>query len=150
MSSIPFTEEAYKKMQSEYDKLLQEEKEVIIRLQAAREMGDLSENGAYKYAKFELGSVRRQKSKLKYLLTNGVIAQKKGSSQVGFGSTVVISDGKSTKKLLIVSKHESDPKVDKISIESPIGQALIHKTVGATVVVTTPRGQVEYHIESIS
>lgn len=150
MPPIPFTEEAYQEMQAEYQKLLQEEKEVLVRLQTAREMGDLSENGAYKYAKFELGSVRRQKNKLKYLLTNGVISQKQSNSMVGFGSTVVITDGKTTKTILMVSKHESDPKANKISIESPIGQALLHKKVGATVSVTTPRGPIEYQIKSIS
>lgn len=150
MSNIPFTEETYTQMQNDYKRLLQEEKEILIRLQTAREMGDLSENGAYQYAKFELGSLRRQKSKLNYLLTNGAIAEKKGSTQVGFGSTVMISDGKSSKTLLMVSKHESNPKENKLSIESPIGKALMHKTVGAKVVVTTPRGDTEYQIEKIS
>ncbi len=146
---IPFTQAAYTAMQVEFDRLTQERKAVIERLQTAREMGDLSENGAYKYAKIELGSVGRQLRELNHLLKNGeVTAKTTNPSQVGFGSSVTLQRQDTGVKItfLIVSTHESDPLEHKLSTASPIGQAISGKKLGDTVLVQTPGGAVSYTI----
>ena len=74
--TIPFTLEAYQQLQADFDRLSQDRKDVMVRLQTAREMGDLSENGAYIYAKFELGSINRQLAQLRHLLKNGKVVEK--------------------------------------------------------------------------
>jgi transcription elongation factor GreA len=148
---IPFTAEAFAELQQKYDQLTQERKEVMVRLQAAREMGDLSENGAYHYAKFELGSIGRQLNRLRYLLKYGYVVTKSTSnSLVEFGSTVTLSDGKKEVTYLMVSQHESNPREGKLSTESPIGQALINKKIGDQVVVTIPAGTITYTILKIT
>jgi transcription elongation factor GreA len=51
---------------------------------------------------------------------------------------------------MIVSKFEANPADAKISVESPIGKALLKKRVGDSIVIETPKGNVEYKINSIT
>ncbi|MEX0895713.1 MAG: transcription elongation factor GreA [Patescibacteria group bacterium] len=139
--TIPFTAERLEQMQIEFEQLQQKEKEVLKRLTTAREMGDLSENGAYKYAKFELGSVRRQMNQLRKFLDKGfAISQSSHSDSVTFGSVVTIQNKQQEQTFTIVNKHESDMAQKKLSNTSPIGKALMHKKVGESVKVETPGG----------
>lgn len=138
-------------MQRNWQRLTAERKEVLVRLKDAREMGDLSENGAYKYAKFELGSISRQLRELRHLLENGEIFVKPASTGVvAFGSTVVLKTNGKEVTYTLVNQHESDPSQGKLSLESPLGTLLLNKKVGETVVLTTAKGQVDYLIEKIS
>lgn len=147
---IPFTKAAYQQLEENFARLTEERKEVMIRLQTAREMGDLSENGAYIYAKFELGSISRQLSQLKHLLKNGQVIEKTQKELVEFGSEVtLVSQGKET-SYTIVSLHESNLAEHKLSLESPLGSAILGKKMGDKVVVVTPKGEVEYLIQQIS
>jgi transcription elongation factor GreA len=148
--SIPFTADAYEKLQSEYNRLGTEREQLLIRLQTAREMGDLSENGAYKYAKIELGNVNHRLRELKHLLQDGYIVQKQANPQtVQFGCTVTLQQGKRTVSYMIVSQHESNPQQGKLSTDSPIGQALFEKKKGDTITVDAPAGLLEYKIIDI-
>lgn len=145
--SIPFTQDAYEKIKSDVKKLQQERVEIMERLKTAREMGDLSENGAYKYAKFELGRVSRQLRDLKHLLTHGVVTQKaNNTSQVDFGSTVTIQNPDQELTFTLVSEHESDLSAQKLSMTSPIGSALMGKSVGDTITIDAPAGSISYTI----
>lgn len=146
---IPFTKQAYEKMQADFDRLTAERVEVVKRLQTAREMGDLSENGAYKYAKFELGSIGRQLRDLNYKLRYGVVTETKKSEEIVFGSRVVLDDGKRQLKFMLVSEHESDPMKQKLSMNSPLGRAVMGKKVGDKVIVAAPAGQIIYTIVEV-
>jgi transcription elongation factor GreA len=149
--SIPFTPAAYQKLQDDFDRLNQEREDLLKRLQIAREMGDLSENAAYKYAKIELGTNGKELGRLRHLLKVGVVVQRKAVYDVvDFGCTVTITDGKKEKSYMIVSIHESNPVEGKLSTDSPIGNALMGKKVGDKVNVTIPAGEVTYTILKIS
>lgn len=150
IKNIPFTQIAYEKMFSDKDKLLKLREEVIIRLQTAREMGDLSENGAYKYAKFELGNVNRKLRQLEYLLHFGFVQKSNDNKVIGFGNQVTLVSARKEYHFLLVGKHESDPAQQKLSLESPIGKAILNKKAGETVQVETPSGTVSYLIKKIS
>lgn len=148
---IPFTREAYEKMQVEQATLQKELGEVKIRLQAAREMGDLSENGAYHYAKFELGRIYRELKRLGNLLKVGQIIERSSASEnIQFGSTVTLKRDDEETQYIMVSLHESDPKEHKLSIESPLGKALLGKYVNDEVDVETPGGTKHYLITKIA
>ncbi len=148
--TIPFTAQAYADNQAEYDRLKNLRVEVMERLKAAREMGDLSENGAYKYAKFELGDIGRRMRHLKHLLINGYVAEASSdSSTVDFGRKVKLQSGNSEFTFFLVSEHESDLSHNKLSINSPIGRAIVGKKMGDTVTVETPRGTSAYTILEI-
>jgi transcription elongation GreA/GreB family factor len=86
------------------------------------------------------------------LLKNGEISQPNTNTQiVGFGSSVKVKT-KLTKEPLIfmlVSTHEADPLNGKLSVESPIGLALLNKKVGDVVTVTTPKGELNYTLMEI-
>lgn len=148
---IPLTAEFFAQTQAKYQQLSDERVEVMKRLQTAREMGDLSENGAYKYAKFELGSIGRQLQQLKFLLDNGVIVKPPTNpTQISFGCVVKLQAAEKTVSYQLVSQYESNPKEGKLSMESPIGSALMKKRVGDTVEITIPSGAVTYSVLSIS
>lgn len=152
---VPFTPEKYQEMKNKVLKLENLRKEVMVRLVTAREMGDLSENGAYKYAKFELGDIGRQLRRFKHLLSIGFPAPKNQgtSDKVDFGSTVTVEKCDQTKQkrtFFIVSEHESEPSAQKIAYSSPMGKAVMRKKVGDTITVTTPSGEVQYKVISIT
>ena len=148
--TIPFTKAKYEEMQRRYDYLQGELIEVMARLKVAREMGDLSENGAYKYAKFEIGDIRRQSSKLKHLLIHGYVeTNTKHSGKIGFGSEVTVKSKKGAYTFTLVSQYESDPQSNKLSEESPLGKAVFGKSSGNKITVTSPSGEMMYLIENV-
>ena len=114
---------------------------MLLRLQAAREQGDLSENGAYTAAKFELGATDRQLRQLGYLLKYGVVTSSLHSGKVGFGNTVTLGKEGKTLTFMLVSGFESNPAAGKLSEQSPFGRAVINRQVGETVVVKAPAGE---------
>lgn len=149
---IPLTAQAYKQFQTELRALQKLRVEVMGRLKIAREMGDLSENGAYKYAKFELGNIGRRSRELRFLLDNGVVTAKSTGSVAGFGSQITLKHV-TTGKLLqftLVSEYESDPARGKLSTKSPVGSAVFGRSAGESIRVELPTGESEYMIETIS
>ena len=151
LPKIPFTRDAFERMQQRRLALQQKRVEVIGRLKEAREQGDLSENGAYKYAKFELGDIGRELRKLNHLLANGQIQEAKAStSTVGFGNTVTVEADEGQLSFMLVSEHESNPAKKKLSAVSPLGSAVNGKRAGEEVVAVTPNGSKKYRIVSIS
>ncbi len=149
--TVPLTLTAYTAAEAKVVQLNQEIAATIVRLQEAREQGDLSENGAYKYAKMELGSLRRQLGQVKHLLATSYVAHKSADSTVvGFGSTVTVNSGTDTLTYTIVSHHESNLTEGKLSFESPLGSAVFGKPVGAAVVVHAPRGEQTWKILQIA
>lgn len=150
MGSIPFTPTAYAQLQTERANLVTERKAVIIRLQTAREMGDLSENGAYQYAKKELGDIGRKLRKLNYLLAEGEPIKPTSHTIVEFGASVDLAGPSGTKTYQIVSEYESNPVERKLAMTSPIGAALMGKSVGDVVKVETPNGTVRFTVAAIT
>lgn len=151
--TIPLTAKALAAKQAELAALTQQRAEVIVRLQTAREMGDLSENAAYHAAKFELGNIGRQLRQVNHVLNNAYVPEAVSNNTVGFGRTITLTSAtKSQKKLtfMLVSQYESDPQQKKLSLESPIGQAVMGKKVGDKVEVITPAGKTVYTLTAIS
>lgn len=148
---IPFTQQAYDKLQQEFDRLTELREEVLIRLEEARQMGDLSENGAYKYAKSELRDIDRKLRQLKIQRRFGyVVKNKKSNGVIDFGSSVTLKNDTHTITFMLVSEFESDPEQKKLSTKSPMGKAVVGKKFGDEVVVETPAGKTEYMIEKVA
>jgi transcription elongation factor GreA len=149
--TIPLTSAAFAQKQTKFEQLTAERELVVERLKVAREMGDLSENGAYHAAKFELGSIGRQLRELKHLLDHSYVAELPStSSQVSFGHNVTLRNGNKSLTFMLVSDQESDPKQQKLSLQSPIGQAVLGKKLGDVIEVLTPGGKITYTIEKIT
>jgi transcription elongation factor GreA len=126
-------------------------REIAERISEAKELGDLSENAEYNEAKEEQAIVESRVKELEQQLKNVVVIDhKKNSSTVQIGSTIRVKSGaQKTLTLTIVGSSEADPSQQKISNESPLGQAFLDQKVGATVTVSTPGGDTKYTIESI-
>lgn len=151
---IPLTPAKHAQLLADETRLTQELAAAQERIKTAREMGDLSENGAYKYGKFEAGKLRRQLNQVTFLLEHGVVTAASGNTTtVQFGHTVTLQHlekPETTKTFTLVSQHESDPAHQLLSLDSPIGQAVLGKKVGQEVGITTPRGTQRWKISSIS
>lgn len=148
--TIPFTASAYEELRAKWQRLTIEREEVKKRLAIAREQGDLSENGAYKYAKIELGDIGRELRRLRHLLDQGYVSDRTTQvGVIGFGATVTLQLGPKNRRYLLVSQHESNPAAGKLSLESPLGQALLGKKKGDIVTVQAPAGATQYTIVAV-
>jgi len=129
-------------------------REVGERIKEAKEFGDLSENSEYDDAKNEQAFVESRIIEITGILARATIidAPKANPTKVTLGSKVELESSAGTKRTYqVVGSAEADPAADKISNESPVGNAVLGHKKGDTVKVTTPSGKVvEYTIISIS
>lgn len=127
--------------------------QVLERVSAARAMGDLSENSEYTAAREELSLMDGRIEELQEILKKAEIIEEKGSaknsSQVELGSSVTVKINGKHEVFSLVGEWEADPHEKKISHESPLGQALLGKSVGEKVDVDAPAGKITYHIVEI-
>lgn len=149
-SLVPLTQTAYDELQSRKVRLLRELDEAKQRLSVAREMGDLSENGAYKYAKFEIASLHRQLKEVHHQLDNSIVTSVKSHyTQVEFGCEVVLRLGGVEKTYTITGTFEANPLECRISLDGPLGQVIAGKQVGHKTQFQSPKGTVELEIVAI-
>ncbi|HSW89419.1 MAG TPA: GreA/GreB family elongation factor [Patescibacteria group bacterium] len=146
---IPFTAKYYQHLKDEVIRLHTLREEVVGRLAIAREQGDLSENGAYKYAKMELGDIGRQLRELHRLLFEGKIVEHTHPGVVEFGATVTLVKDKKPITYVLVSAFESDPAAHKLSIDSPLGLTLLGKKKGDMCELRAPAGMIQYDIQNV-
>ncbi|MDA3937413.1 MAG: transcription elongation factor GreA [Actinomycetota bacterium] len=129
-------------------------REVGERIKEAKEFGDISENSEYDDAKNEQAWVEGRIAEVKVILANATIIDTPTKcDKVKLGSRVELKDAETGDIHLyqLVGSAEADPAHDKISNESPVGQAIIGAKKGATVKVATPSGRVlEYSVLSIT
>lgn len=147
----PITKKGYDALKAELDRLHKVERpKVIEAIAEARAHGDLSENAEYDAAKERQGFIEARISELNHKLADARIidTSKLSSETVVFGATVLIveTESQQKKQYTLVGQDEADLKNGKISVQSPVGKALIGKRVGDLVEVTTPARVVEYEV----
>lgn len=135
---------AYNRLKSEHDDLTTRGRvEIARKIESARELGDLSENGDYHAAKEEQGKMEGRIRQLASLLENAEIVEAAADSgAVGLGSVVGIryEGDDDTERYLIGSIEERHDDLDVISPVSPLGEALMGASEGAAVSFTAPTG----------
>ncbi len=151
---VPMTRDGYDKLKKELDHLLKVERPKNIRdIEEARGHGDLSENAEYHAAKERQGHIDAKKRELEHKLAHAQIidTSRLSNEKVVFGTTVTVADTETgdTKRFTLVGQEEADIKRGKISVQSPVGKALIGHKAGDTVKVRTPARLVEYEIQEI-
>jgi transcription elongation factor GreA len=116
------------------------------------QMGDLSENAAYQFAKAHLRKINHRILVLTDRLSLAIpIQSNQADGKVKIGSVVtVVNDAGQEFKYEIFGSHEADPFKGRISFSSPLGQALLGRQVGELVKVTLPQGEVSYTIKRVS
>ncbi len=126
--------------------------QLSIRLRAAIQQGDLSENADYSAAKEEQGFLEGRIQELEHLLRNVVLIEdiKQDTTVVNIGTKVTVQEEESDPETYqVVGPKEADPRKGRISNESPIGRALIGSRLGETIQVDTPGGSIRLKILSI-
>ncbi|HSX09445.1 MAG TPA: transcription elongation factor GreA [Candidatus Saccharimonadales bacterium] len=149
---VYLTKKGFEDLKKEYDEMLNKKRpEVVERLSAAREMGDLSENAEYTAAREELAFIDGRLEELEELLKQAeLISDDNHKTQsVDLGSEVAVKIGGKDETFTVVGEWEADPIEKKISHESPLGKALLGKAVGDEVHVEAPAGTMTYKIVSI-
>ncbi|MEO1065916.1 MAG: transcription elongation factor GreA [Pseudomonadota bacterium] len=151
VEKVPMTVAGYKMLEEELKGRQQEERPRIIReIEEARAHGDLSENAEYHAAKeaqsMNEGRIMELEDKLGR--AEVIDTTKLGGETVKFGATVKIVDEDTDEEKVyqIVGDLESDIKLGKISISSPIARALIGKEEGDSIEVAAPSGARAYEI----
>lgn len=150
---VPLTKEGLAKLQQELDHLIQVRRaEVAQRIHDAKEMVGAQNTPEYEEARNEQAFVEGRILTLENIIQNAeVIPEDHDHQRVNLGSTVTVRTHKGEKeKYTIVGSAEADPKEHRISNESPVGQALLGKTVGQEVQVNAPAGALRWTIVSIN
>lgn len=120
----------------------------------AREKGDLKENAEYDAAKHEQGLHEAEIARLDAILANARLIDESmlDTSKALITATVTLKNLTSNKemKYTLVSQKEADFKSGRISVDSPVGKALLGKSVGEMVDVTVPAGKMQLQILEIN
>lgn len=151
---IPMTKKGYEALHVELTRLRRDERPKVIQaILEAREHGDLRENAEYKAAKEQQQFIETRIAELEYKLGEAQVVETVGgqSDTVVFGTTVCLInlDSQEEKRYTLVGQEEADLKNGTISVQSPLGRALIGHRVGEVVEVHRPAGMVEYQIQAI-
>ena len=137
------TQEAYDRLKEELDFLTGEGRaEIVKRIEAAREEGDLKENGGYHAAKDEQGKREARIRQLQQLLDSAQVgdAPKAPSGVVAPGTVVTAKVGGETMKFLLGSREVAGDGVEVYSEKSPLGEAINGKHKGESSSYTAPNG----------
>ena len=154
MEKIPFTPQGLETIKAELTHLKNTERLAVINaIAVAREHGDLSENAEYHAAREKQSFIEGRISELENKISRAEVIDISSldNSKITFGATVKITDLSSdeTHTYTIVGADESDVEKNLISISSPLGRAMINKTINDVIEVKTPGGLKEYQINSI-
>jgi transcription elongation factor GreA len=113
---------------------------IVKRVATAREEGDLSENFAYHDARRELGLLDGRVQTIQNMLRHAQVMETTVGEVVGLGSTVTVRDEFGESTYVIVGPVEADVAGGRISMVSPLGAALMGRTVGDEVTFSSPGG----------
>ncbi len=141
------TEGKKKELEAELDFLKTfKRKEIIEVIDAARALGDLSENTEYHEARNEQGRIEDRIKRIELLLKTAVMVKKHSSSEVEVGTTVRVKKAGEKNEIVyhLVGSEESDMSQNKISHKSPLGKELMGKKKGEEINLKTPKGLVKY------
>ncbi|MBP9798386.1 transcription elongation factor GreA [Candidatus Woesebacteria bacterium] len=150
--------DTYKLSQKGFDNLLKERDtlknvtrpKAVVRLTAARAMGDLSENSEYTASREGLSLIDTRIAQIEAIINKvEIVNETKNTGIVQLGDMVKVKVEDGHEEFSIVGEMESDIMNKKISDTSPIGKAILGAKVGSTVTVTTPAGEVVYKIVEV-
>jgi len=155
MDRIPFTREGLEKAKTELNQLESVDRPENIRaIEEARAHGDISENAEYHAAKERQAFLDGKINELKSVIGRAEVIkiEEDRADRVIFGKTVLLYDLNTEKEVSyqLLGPYESEPEKGRISVLSPLGQALIGREAGDEIKVNTPGGIQEYEIVEIN
>ena len=155
MDKVPLTIKGYAALEEELRHRQQVERPRIIQaISDARALGDLSENAEYHAAKEAQALNEGRILELESLISRAEVIDvtKLSGDRIKFGATVKLfdEDTEEEKTYQIVGEPEADVRSGRVSVSSPIARALMGKTVGDTVEVSTPGGGKSYEVVGVN
>ena len=154
MDKIPFTISGYEELKAELERLKRVERPQNIRaIEEARAHGDLSENAEYHAAKDRQSFLEGRINELEYKVANAEVidTKKLSKTKAVFGSSVVLEniDTGEDVEYMLVGPDESNIEKGRISVESPLGRAIIGRKPGDELILQTPGGKRVYELVDI-
>ncbi len=153
MSKTYITKEGYQKLTNELSALRDKSNHLIVQIEEVAQPDESGEDGLATQLKEELEVINEKITSIEDVLEmSEIISGKTGKKdlvEIGCQVKIKISDN-STKCFNIVSHIEADPSQNKISDQSPLGQALMGKKINELIEVQAPIGKVTYKIIAIS
>ena len=151
MSKTMLTQEGHTNLKTELESLIQKRDQLIARIEEVAQPDESGEDGLATQLKEELELIIAKIDTIEETLANSKIINgegRNGTVQVGSKVTIKLASS-NVREFHIVSEIEADPTVNKISDQSPIGQALLGKKVNDEIEVEAPVGKMTYKIVSI-
>jgi len=154
MDRIPTTREGLEKLKADLDRLVKVDRPQNIRaIEEARAHGDISENAEYHAAKERQAFIDAKMTELKTVIGKAEVIDidDTPTDSVVFGKIVSLYDIQKDQEIRyqLLGPYESEPEKGRISVVSPLGQALIGGKVGDEITVKTPGGVQEFEILEI-
>jgi transcription elongation factor GreA len=147
---VLLTPEGLERLKAELEVQRARRVEAADRLKEAFQPGDIEDNPEYEQAKEEVGLIDGRIYELEEMIGRAEIIHEHHSNVAEPGSTVeVVNDDGSTEAYHLVGAVESDPGEGRISVDSPVGRAIVGKKKGDKVTVNVPQGTVHLTIKSV-
>jgi len=150
----PITREGYENLKKDREYLLNTKRPQILNaIEEARAHGDLSENAEYDAAKEAYQFLQKKIAEIEDMITSSEIVdvRKPDNDEVVFGCCIVLLNMDTSDEVTytLVGPYESDIEKGRISISSPLGRALLGKSVGDEVNFNAPAGQRMYEVMKV-
>jgi transcription elongation factor GreA len=154
-SPVPISQTGYNRLKKELRRLENEELPEVMRgVAEARELGDLRENGAYIAGREQQGFLVGRINELKGKLNRSDIVDctKVEPDRAAFGTVVTLLDLDTGEKVTwqLLGPDEADSDMGSISIHSPVGRAVLDRSVGDKVSASIPRGDRHFEIIDVA
>ncbi len=148
---FPITREGYESLKKEHEFLLTTKRPNILKaIEEAREHGDISENAEYDAAKEEFQFLQQRVAEIEEKIKGSEImdGRQGNGDAVAFGCNIVLKNLDTDEEVIymLVGPYESDIQKGRISMSSPLGRALLGKSVGDEVAFKAPGGERTYEI----
>lgn len=156
MKDILLTKVGITKLKDELKKLIEvDRKEIIKKIKETREYGDLSENAEYDAARNQQSMIEGRIEELEVLLKKAKVLDEKAAhanhDKVVIGSVVQVEVEGEKEEVTLVSSAESDPTTGYISVDSPLGKAMVGAKLSEVVTFEAPDGdKIAYKILKIN
>ena len=151
---MQISQTGYNKLKEELERLEKERVEVRERVAEAREQGDLKENGAYIYGRQQLGFIEGRLGELRTNINRSEVVDCTTVScdKALFGTVVTLLNLDTQKEVTyqLLGPNDADVDTGSISIESPVGDAMLGLEVGDEGSVQIPRGEFRFKVIDIT
>ena len=148
---VLLTAEGLEKLKHDLQQARERRVEAADRMKEAAQPGDIEDNPEYEQAKEEVQRLDDRIYELTEMIGRAQIIEQRHSSTVDAGSTIELEDEEGERAVYnLVGAIEADPAAGRISLESPLGRALLGKRKGDQISVAAPAGNIEMRILSVS